>query len=208
MNTETSANLVELRLITRNARLLDSRSKNSLTQKELATITGIQRTTLSQIENLRLIPTREIMEEIANALDEEVDFLFPPELLEAIEEGVFDKRKVWLESQHLITFSEAKRLQIAHTLTSGDENEKIEEEVDATILDGQLKQALNSLKPQERRVLELRFGLGGGVSRTLDDVGLVFGVTAERIRQIEYKSLSKLRHPKISNKLWELWKDK
>ena len=60
---------------------------------------------------------------------------------------------------------------------------------------------LDSLNGRERRVLQLRFGLEDGRARTLEEVGHEFGVTRERIRQIEAKALRKLRHPSRSRKL-------
>ena len=60
---------------------------------------------------------------------------------------------------------------------------------------------LDTLNDREARVLELRFGLEDGKSRTLEEVGRDFGVTRERIRQIEAKALRKLRHPNRSKKL-------
>ena len=60
---------------------------------------------------------------------------------------------------------------------------------------------LSSLTLRERRVLQLRFGLEDGRSRTLEEVGREFGVTRERIRQIEAKALRKLRHPSRSRRL-------
>jgi RNA polymerase primary sigma factor len=69
------------------------------------------------------------------------------------------------------------------------------------LLKEQMESVLASLNERERRVLELRFGLDDGRSRTLEEVGREFGVTRERIRQIEAKALRKLRHPSRSKKL-------
>ena len=69
------------------------------------------------------------------------------------------------------------------------------------LLKEQLEEVLSTLTPREMRVLRLRFGLDDGRARTLEEVGQSFGVTRERIRQIEAKALRKLRHPSRSKKL-------
>ena len=69
------------------------------------------------------------------------------------------------------------------------------------LLKGHLDEVLQTLNPREQKVLELRFGLKDGRPRTLEEVGKEFGVTRERIRQIEAKALRKLRHPSRSKKL-------
>ena len=69
------------------------------------------------------------------------------------------------------------------------------------LLKEQIDEVLSSLTPREQRVLQLRFGLEDGRSRTLEEVGKRFQVTRERIRQIEAKALRKLRHPSRSRKL-------
>ena len=69
------------------------------------------------------------------------------------------------------------------------------------LLREQVEDVLGTLSERERRVLQLRFGLEDGRSRTLEEVGREFGVTRERIRQIEAKALRKLRHPSRSRKL-------
>ncbi len=69
------------------------------------------------------------------------------------------------------------------------------------LLKEQIDEVLSHLTPRERRVLQLRFGLEDGRSRTLEEVGQEFDVTRERIRQIEAKALRKLRHPSRSRKL-------
>ena len=69
------------------------------------------------------------------------------------------------------------------------------------LLKEQIDEVLLTLSPREQKVLQLRFGLEDGCSRTLEEVGKEFKVTRERIRQIEAKALRRLRHPSRSNKL-------
>jgi RNA polymerase primary sigma factor len=70
-----------------------------------------------------------------------------------------------------------------------------------TLLQEQLRSVLNSLPAREQEVLKMRFGLEDGYSLTLEEVGLYFDVTRERIRQIEAKALRRLRHPRRANGL-------
>lgn len=65
----------------------------------------------------------------------------------------------------------------------------------------EIYKTLNTLKPREQETIKLRFGLNGGEPLTLEEVGNIFGVTRERVRQIEAKAIRKLRHPSRSNKL-------
>ena len=75
------------------------------------------------------------------------------------------------------------------------------EEANRDLLREQMSDVLDSLSKREREVLALRFGLADGETYTLEEVGQKFGVTRERIRQIEAKALRKLRHPTRSRKL-------
>ena len=77
----------------------------------------------------------------------------------------------------------------------------VEDEVAARVLGETLNEILGTLTERQRKVLELRFGINDGKERTLEEVGQVFGVTRERIRQIEAKALRKLRHPSRSRKI-------
>ena len=69
----------------------------------------------------------------------------------------------------------------------------------------EIKKALEQLKPREQETIKLRFGLNDGEPLTLEEVGNIFGVTRERIRQIEAKAIRKLRHPSRSKKLKEYY---
>ena len=76
-----------------------------------------------------------------------------------------------------------------------------EEQAEIAARNRDLREALATLTPRERSVIELRFGLEDGRERTLEEVGEIFHVTRERIRQIESKALRKLRHPLRSRRL-------
>ncbi len=76
-----------------------------------------------------------------------------------------------------------------------------EEQATASLLGEELNRTLESLTPRERRVIELRYGLGSEPSRTLGEVGTELSLTKERIRQIEKEALTKLRHPSRSRNL-------
>ena len=92
------------------------------------------------------------------------------------------------------------------TLGEFIEDEKILSPVQQTaqrLLVDQVKEILIDLTPRERRILEMRFGLNDGVTRTLEEVGKEFGVTRERIRQIEAKALEKIRQHDKAKKLKE-----
>ena len=70
-----------------------------------------------------------------------------------------------------------------------------------SMLKDHMGSALDTLNDRERKILLLRFGLEDGTARTLEEVGKIFKVTRERVRQIEAKALKKLRHPTRSRKL-------
>ena len=72
---------------------------------------------------------------------------------------------------------------------------------EASALQRLVSEALADLTPREQRILRMRFGIGGAADHTLEEIGKEFGVTRERIRQIEAKALEKLRHPARAHKL-------
>ena len=82
-----------------------------------------------------------------------------------------------------------------------DENASTDYAGELSILKDLIAEVLEGLKPREREVIILRFGLNGGTAMTLDEVGKQFNVTHERVRQIEVKALKKLRSTKVKQKL-------
>jgi RNA polymerase sigma factor (sigma-70 family) len=190
--------LVRLRLITHNARLVDARKEIGMTGEDMAAAADLSRGRLGDIENLRAVPTDEEMVKIACVLVKPIDYLFPEELMSAIKLGVFSRRKVELAAPEIISLTEAQRLRLTY-----DGETALIEEVSRTMLSENIEEVLNTLSPREQRVLELRFGLKDGRSRTLKEVGREFNVTRDRIRQIEAKALRKLRHPSRSRRLMD-----
>lgn len=90
-------------------------------------------------------------------------------------------------------------LQLVDTIQNNKES--VTEKMNITFLRKDMVEVLCTLSPRERDVLRLRFGMDDGRQRTLEEVGSLFGVTRERIRQIEAKALRKLRHPNRSKRL-------
>lgn len=85
--------------------------------------------------------------------------------------------------------------------------ETVEEAVEKKVLKELINNILDTLTEREEKVIRLRFGLNDGRERTLEEIGQEFGVTRERIRQIEAKALTKLRHPSRSRKIVNFYKE-
>lgn len=88
-----------------------------------------------------------------------------------------------------------------------DINKSVEEEVNLVVLREALEQAMEGLTDRERKIIKLRFGFDDGSPRTLEAVGKEFGVTRERIRQIEAKALRKMRHPSRTKRYKDFYED-
>ena len=113
-------------------------------------------------------------------------------------------REIIKISQHPISFETPIGEEGDSNLGDFIEDSEVETPPEAasfTILQKQLQIVLNTLKDRERKIIQLRFGLQDGHPRTLEEVGREFGLTRERIRQIEFKALGKLRHPNKSGVL-------
>lgn len=179
--------LVSLRLLTYNLRFVHSRKEKGLTQSQLALVTGLSVHKISQIALLKQVPTEEQAQELADALGVDPEWLFPPELV-----TLKDVRR-----EALLTGDQVRKLQWIRPLSLPDPDLSLR----GHELEEALQGVLATMRPQERRVIQLRFGLDNGRSRTLEEVGKEFGVTRERIRQIEAKAMRILRRRSWSKKL-------
>lgn len=127
--------------------------------------------------------------------------------IEAISEGtgLSEKKiqKVMLEFQDMLSLNAAigDDIYLEDTI-SQDEDESLENQVLDQIAKEEINKILNQLKPREKEILTLRYGLSGGKIHTLEEVGKQFDITRERVRQIEKKTLEKLRN-KYSDQLRE-----
>ncbi|MBN2406298.1 MAG: sigma-70 family RNA polymerase sigma factor [Elusimicrobia bacterium] len=130
-----------------------------------------------------------------------------------VEEYAFELR---LEEDKIRRIMEIKQKPVSlDTPIGDDEDSRLEdfiEDKEGTTPDSatmqsmrrkEIERVLNSLKEREAKIIKLRFGLEGGYPRTLEEVGKIFGVTRERVRQIEAKALRKLKHPSRSKYLRE-----
>ena len=197
VQTDAIENLVRLRLITHNARLVDARKERGMTQPEMAQAAGVHWFRLHHIETLKVVPKEDEIVKIACVLEKPIDYLFPETLLNAVGAGVFSRRKVEITEREVLFLTEWHH----RRLLSDGGIEAVEEQVDRELLTQKIAGVLRKLPPREQRVIKLRFGLEDGVSRTLKEVGSEFSLRRERIRQIEAKALHKLRHPSRSRKL-------
>ncbi len=149
------------------------------------TINKLIRVSRSLVQELGREPTPE---EIASEMDISVDRV--REILKIAQEPVSLETPIGEEDDsHLGDFIEDQEVQAPADAAAFE------------LLREQLEDVLDTLTPREQKVLRLRFGLDDGRTRTLEEVGHVFGVTRERIRQIEAKALRKLRHPMRSKRL-------
>ena len=131
-------------------------------------------------------------------------FPLPPDLERRWRRAATKVRRIMRVSQEPMSLETPIGTEENSYLGDFIEDESVLGPVDAAsqqLLREQMRDILDSLGEREREVLELRFGLRDGQGRTLEEVGREFGVTRERIRQIEAKAIRKLRHPKCSRKL-------
>ena len=153
------------------------------TQEELAAYLEICTTSVSGWETFKTYPKDErIIKKLEAALNCKIEEIFPPEAIEAINKKLGTPIEKVADIKRLPSYTRGEYL-----LPSPEdmfERKELEENVENW---------LESISERERKVLEMRFGLADGIAHTLEEVGQEFGVTRERIRQIEAKALDKIR---------------
>lgn len=178
------------------------------------TINRLARLERDLIQELGREPTAEELALEANLLSPEETALIhslraagkplPPSLQRQLRRAANKVRRIMRLSQEPMSLEMPVGTEDSGELGDFIEDDTVPGPVDATsnqLLREQLQSILNSLNERERAVLEMRFGLVDGQSHTLEEVGKAFGVTRERVRQIEAKALRKLRHPGRSRRL-------
>lgn len=170
------------------------RIEKGLTQKELSIMCGMSEQSIGRIESFDKYPTREEGEKIAENLDSYVEILFPTWV------EIFKQKKSSFVTEHLVTEKLLENYKTPALLVDG--MNEFEDKLNKNFIKENIDKAMETLSSRERKVIELRFGFKDGVARTCDEVGEMFGVTRERIRQIEMKACRKMRHP--STKLCKL----
>jgi len=189
--TETSNDLLAVTRF-KNARLADA-VENYGGAKIVADMCDINVNAVYSFVNLRdnpwkkrgLAPTAQAL---SNLLEISAEELFPPQLyfmgLPATVERTFS-------SAQIIPMLEARKLKLLPEAVEPN----YEEPLDRETLHSRVDDVLHTLTPREEMIISMRFGLDGNGEHTLEEVGKVFSVSRDRIRQIEAKGLRKLRHP-------------
>jgi len=167
-------------------------------------------------EELEMIGMEKIWESANNFnfedKGEELAKVFGAYLAVSIERGILREIKKNAKHAEVLSFSQSigqnkdgKEQTLEDTL--GTDDDMLINDVLSDIKSEVVKNALNSLTSKERKIILLRYGLEKDKCKTLEEVGEIFGVTRERIRQTEEKALIKMRHPRNTRKLKDFIED-
>jgi len=182
-----------------NAELREARKQRGMSQSDLAEAIDESIATVQFIETLRqptirLEKVEHILQKISDILDIEFDMLFPTDYLFALQSEFLPKER------NLIFFRDVNILSLPASsqllqLPAPDEIVETEQ------MQKQVNEVVELLPTREKQIIKYRYGLDDGNKHTLEETARVFGVSGERMRQIEAQALSRLRHPAIRRKI-------
>lgn len=159
---------------------------------------NINATSLGDYINMKRSPISNRTGDFHNVIKKVAD------ILQVIPESLFSIEQI---NRELLTNKKSIKVSTAEAIFMLNNNNYdflvIEEILLKEELPDKLNNVLDGLTPKEKKVLELRFGLNGDCDHSLEETGLLLGFSRERIRQIEWKALRKLRHPSRSSELKE-----
>lgn len=176
-----------------NGLMREKRHIKGLSQKDLSELVDCPIATIGDIETFKKYPDGDKLDNIATELDSTLEEMFPEWLVEQrIKKSSTDTivmvEKLQLESP------EVKQLESGYS---------IEEDIDKEIMKGAVLEALQLISERERKILSMRFGVGGQEPHTLSETAQEWGVSRERIRQMEQKALGRIRNSKEAKELKE-----
>lgn len=166
-----------------NHKMRSARLAKGLTQLELADMASVVVNYITQIETIKRVPSVDEAQRIAAVLECDAKELFPDKLYAHLVHQVKSLKRDVIVG---VEFSSLKAPDVLRLYEPKD----VVYEVEAKDV---ARDALNQLNERERKMISLRFGLSDGVTRELHEVGAEFGITRERVRQIERKALDKIR---------------
>jgi RNA polymerase sigma factor (sigma-70 family) len=188
-----------------NHRMRGRRRALGLTQQELSILARVSVSDIQAMERFAEVTgkVRQVhhkLHQIANVLELDFDELFPPSYLQTLEEwklSPFRRPFAWAREVPVGSLS-PREYRFAFT---DEPMQQVDAALDRSLLRNLLDEFLKEFTPRERRVVEERFGWRGEDAKTFEEVGMLFNVSRERIRQLESRVLRRLRHPTRSKLL-------
>lgn len=183
----------------------NQRRRMGWTQIDLASVSGVGINDIHAMEKFKVLPGKlrivnDKLIRVARTLEADFDELFPSEYLHAMQKMKYPLWQGTFRWMREIYLDELSEEDLPEALID-DAAEHVEYQIYHQHLRQILEELLNDLSPREQLVMEKRFGLDGGETQTYEEVGQHFGVTRERIRQVEARAMRRLRHPSRSKRL-------
>ncbi len=183
-------------------RLREARLKKGLSQKRLASLTGVRLETISRLETLtqhRVSPRLiQELDDLAYYLRIPYDELFPPEFIKALKGIQLPDKSTFIVVKET-QFSELTNEE--QVLLLENPSDDIDDKLTLNRLHNDLEVLLSEFPERTQKIMRMRYGLDDGNPHTLQELGEHFHLTRERIRSIEMDTLQQLRHPKRVRKL-------